>query len=217
MRRFKIRFVLLLCFSLLFSSLPFERVSASSIQNDSSPIFGLTPDQVVQKYNQLSDQQKVQVSRSLGNTSIFANSLFGNILNTSFGLLDDAVVKLGDLFFQANGVVYKLGSSALAWVSRLIDKVFNNDLSNLNISQPVVNDFYLNTKDLSFLDDSFFTNGHVPLILYDSVPFVNALNYPLDCEYIFATTSNYSGLNCCYGFKKSSYLDTPYSSHPRII
>ena len=162
MRRFKTRFVLLLCFSLLFSSLPFERVAASSIQNDSSPIFGLTPDQVVEKYNSLTSEKKESVLKALGNTSIFANSLFGNILNTGFGFVSDAVEKLGDLFFQANGVVYHLGSSALSWVYRLIDRVFNDDLQDLNISQPVVDDLYLNTRSLSYIIEPIFQNGHRP-------------------------------------------------------
>ena len=175
MRRFKIRLVLLLCFSLLFSSLPCERVAASSIQNDSSPIFGLTPDQVVEKYNTLSDSQKTEVLKSLGNTSIFANSLFGNVFNTTFGVLNDAVEKIGDLFFQTNGVIYHLGASALSWVYRLINKVFNSNLNDLNISQPVVDDLYLNTKDLTFLASPLFVNKHLPnKILSLSSNFQNA-------------------------------------------
>ena len=161
------RFCFILIFALCFSSLPVQFVRASSIQNDSSPIFGLTPDQVIDKYNSLTDSQKSEVRSALGNSTIFSNSLFGNVISTSFGLVNDAIDKIGDLFFQANGVVYHLGSSALSWVYRLIDKVFNDDFQDLNIDQNVVNDFYLNTKDLTYTGGYYFLNGHKPS-LYNS-------------------------------------------------
>lgn len=150
------RFCLILIFALFFSSLPVQFVRASSIHNDSSPIFGLTPDQVIEKYNSLSDSQKLQVRNAIGNSSIFANSLFGNVINTSFGLVNDAIDKIGDLFFQVNGVVYHLGSSALSWIYRLIDRVFNNDYDDLNIDQNVVNDLYLNTRGLNYRVEPLF-------------------------------------------------------------
>lgn len=184
-RRFYKKLSLYFCLVLLFCCLPFRVVYASSVQDQSKPIFGLSADDVVEKYNQLSDSQKDQVLRSLGNTSIFANSLFGNIFNSSFGLLDDAVTKIGDLFFQANGVIYKLGSSALAWVSRLIDKVFNNDLNDLNISQPVIDDLYINTRGLVYIEMPFFvqphTLGFIPNYAYNYI-------YPLpysDYDYFY--------------------------------
>lgn len=190
-RRFYSKVSIIVCIALLFCCLPFRVVYASSVQDQSKPIFGLTADDVVEKYNQLSNQQKSQVLRSLGNTSIFANSLFGNIFNSTFGALDDAIEKLGDLFFQANGVIYKLGSSALAWVSRLIDKVFNNDLNNVNISQPVVDDFYKNTRDLVFVSDPFFVNGHLPSYITNTSYLSNFNNiFPLPYNCCF-TVSNY--------------------------
>lgn len=161
----KSKLALFLATLLFFNIILPTKVFAASVQDQSKPIFGLTADQVVEKYNQLTDLQKDQVLRSLGNTSIFSNSLFGNSFNSSFGVLNDAVKKIGDLFFQANGVVYKLGSSALAWVSRLIDKVFNNDLNDLNISQPVIDDFYKNTRDLQFDNPPFWVKPNKALNL----------------------------------------------------
>ena len=203
-KKISVYLLLILFFLYIFSPLS---VHASVFSDQSKPIFGLTADQVVEKYNQLTDQQKDQVLRSLGNASIFANSLFGNIFNSSFGVLNDAIEKIGDLFFQVNGVIYKLGSSALSWVSRLIDRVFNDDLNDLNISQPVINDLYLNTRGLTYTSLPFFTNGVCPSSFPSNIFNSNLSGYPLDCEYIFNFhgTISYSSRNTLYGIKKSRY------------
>ena len=209
-RRIFKKLSLLLCLTLLFCSLPVQFVRASTT-DDSSPIFGLTPEQVVDKYNSLTDSQKSEVLKSLGNTSIFANSLFGNVLSTTFGLLNDAVEKIGDLFFQANGVVYHLGSSALAWVYRLIDRIFNGNLSDLNISQPVVDDIYLNTRELSFTEQPFFTPYQFPSYLsgYGQAAYPNIQPYPdsLNPYMVWVGQGYYSGRYIIYC--KGNYSITP--------
>ena len=55
---------LLLLFTLLFCSLPVHVVHASNVQSDSSPIFGITPEQVIDKYNSLTSSQKAQVNKA---------------------------------------------------------------------------------------------------------------------------------------------------------